>query len=129
MTEEETQKLFNDFPNLYRGKNLPITQCLMAFGFECDSGWFTLLYELSEKLESLILKISEDQRHLYYVQQVKEKFGELRFYMFYETDEMLKLIDEAEKKSSEICEVCGQKGSLDSNRGWYQTLCETHRRK
>lgn len=42
--------------------------------------------------------------------QVKEKFGTLRFYMDYATDEMYKLIEEAEAKSAITCELCGAFG-------------------
>ena len=58
--------------------------------------------------------------------QVKEKYGTLCFYMTSASDEMYKLIGEAEKKSEVTCEVCGNKGEGRNDYGWYSTLCETH---
>lgn len=91
--------------------------------FECDDGWGLLITQLEDKLKTL----SPD----YTVSQVKEKFGGLRYYasaadaseetaqQFYD------LIREAEEKSYEICESCGQPGRLSrrGNAGWYKTLC------
>jgi hypothetical protein len=58
--------------------------------------------------------------------QVKEKYGGLRFYMTSATDEMYDLISEAEHKSEEICEVCGNEGR-PSGEGWITTLCNSCR--
>ena len=58
--------------------------------------------------------------------QVKEKYGILHFYTTSASDEMYKLIGEAEKKSEKTCEDCGAIGELRSDYGWYTTLCELH---
>lgn len=58
------------------------------------------------------------------VLQVKEKFGGLRFYLFSGNDETYDFIDEVEKESLTICELCGESGSLVSIKGWYKTLCK-----
>ena len=50
MNKQNTEKLFNDFPILYRGRKLPPTENLLCFGFEVSDGWYKLIYELSEKL-------------------------------------------------------------------------------
>lgn len=91
--------------------------------FECDDGWATLIAELEAKLKAL----SPD----YTVSQVKEKFGGLRYYaspgdVDEETSEQFYgLIREAEARSYEICERCGQPGrfSRRGKAGWYKTLC------
>lgn len=56
--------------------------------------------------------------------QVKEKFGTLRFYMTCETDEMDKLIQEAEHLSAVTCEECGEPGELRGT-SWLTTLCDS----
>lgn len=56
------------------------------------------------------------------INQVKEKFGGLRFYVGETTDEMRKLISAAENLSYETCEVCGGPGEQTST-GWIKTLC------
>lgn len=55
--------------------------------------------------------------------QIKEKFGTLRFYMTSYTDEIDKIVTEAEKKSEETCEHCGKPGTLRTE-GWLFTLCD-----
>lgn len=55
--------------------------------------------------------------------QVKEKFGTLRFYMDYGTEEMWALAEQAEKESEITCEDCGAYGILRSG-GWIRTLCD-----
>lgn len=64
---------------------------------------------------------------------MKEKFGGLRYYanpgdVDEETSKRFyDLIHEAEAKSFEICERCGQPGRLARRGGldWYKTLCST----
>lgn len=55
--------------------------------------------------------------------QVKEKFGGLRFYMTWETEEIDKLISKAEDESHKICESCGEPGKARSG-SWIRTLCD-----
>lgn len=90
--------------------------------WDCGPGWYPLLIEMSEKLEVLIEK-EEDQEFFPCASQVKEKFGTLHFYMLTETPEMTDIIAEYEEKSSCICELCGQEGTLQSKRNWWVTRC------
>lgn len=114
MNEENSKYLVETFPNLYQGCSLSPRESNMPFGWECGDGWFELLKELSEKLEPEGVIAS----------QVKEKFGSLRFYLMGgATEEVWDLIDAAESKSLEICEVCGQPGTL-RGKGWVRTLCD-----
>ena len=57
--------------------------------------------------------------------QVKEKFGSLRFYMSNATEEMRDLVREAEEKSGSMCEICGEFGTMRSG-GWIRCLCDQH---
>jgi len=119
MKKEFDDFLNATFPILFRGRRG------MGVGFECNDGWFDIIYSLAHDLELEIKKLPlEDQEHITAV-QVKEKYGTLRFYMSSETDRMSELIAIAEDMSSKTCEVCGSKGELREG-GWYTTLCETH---
>ena len=86
-------------------------------GFEVLNGWHNLIKQLFEDLEK-----SDWQGQ---VIQIKEKFGGLRFYVDGATDEQYKLINAAEDKSYEICEVCGEVGIVRKG-GWVRTLCDVH---
>jgi len=56
--------------------------------------------------------------------QVKEKYGDLCFYMSLYTDEIRSLIRAAVKLSQKTCESCGNPGEESFKNGWVSTLCE-----
>lgn len=129
MKMELDNKLVKAFPNLYRDRYSNMQSTAMCWGFECGEGWFQLIWDLSEKLESLIIKFKEENPDCEFLPaavQVKEKFGGLRFYMTSATDEMYELISEAESKAEQTCERCGAPGTANSD-GWITTLCDSCR--
>lgn len=86
-------------------------------------GWHPLIKELEDKLND----IDPD----FQLQQVKEKFGTLRYYAQCDKGgvNFHKLISEAEEKSGTICEMCGEPAETHSYSGWLKTLCDEHRRE
>lgn len=85
-------------------------------------GWQPLLEDLHAKLLAL------DPR--YEIQQIKEKFGGLRYYISPsesldgETWKQIQdLTAEAELKSYVICEDCGEPGNQTTDSRWIRTLC------
>lgn len=114
MSEEKRKLITESCPKLYRK---------MKF-LGCDDGWLDLIFELSKKLETEIEKLSTEDQEKFYVVQIKEKFGSLRFYMSYENDAMGKHIRIAEEKSCETCEGCGSENSNIVGRNWLVNLCE-----
>lgn len=125
MDQNLDEQICKECPNLYSQRNGDLRTTAMCWGFECNSGWFKIIYELSKELEAEILKLPESEREYTCASQVKEKYGILRFYMHSETDEMSYLIREAEQKSSITCEICGKEGELRGF-GWLRTVCEEH---
>lgn len=129
MNRELSKKLFNRF-DFYKPQK-PMTESLMGFGFECSDGWYQLIWDLSEAIEKELEKSDITTRAKdklsdypsFEVIQVKEKFGELRFYAHGGNDKIQNLIDEAERKSAEICEACGKPGKTRGG-GWITTLCD-----
>lgn len=86
-------------------------------------GWTKLLDELVTDL----VKLGWDKQ----CDQIKEKFGALRFYIGGGTDEIWDRIDRAERLSMTICEECGAPGELrgrlpDGRGSWIKTLCDPH---
>jgi hypothetical protein len=92
----------------------------MCWGFPGD-GWFDLLDRASAKLEALIQALPEQDRPR--ASQVKQKWGGLRLYMTWSTDEMDAVIQEAEAEADRTCERCGQPGVLRQG-GWIVTVCD-----
>jgi len=100
----------------------------VLFGIECGDGWYKLLDNLSSKIKKELEKDKKLKKN-FYVTQIKEKFGGLRFYISYGNDKIFKLIRKAEDDSFDICESCGEKGKLINYRGWYITLCKKCKKK
>ena len=94
----------------------------VLFGIECGDGWFHILEDALKQLSDIAFKEGNDFR----IDQIKEKYGYLRIYLNYETDEMSEIIQEAEAKSQETCEQCGNPGILRSRNHWCYTSCEEH---
>lgn len=63
--------------------------------------------------------------HQVVVNQVKEKFGALRFYYTGGDDNIYGMVRMAESMSEVTCEECGSPGESRGG-GWVRTLCDTH---
>lgn len=59
------------------------------------------------------------------VEQIKEKFGGLRFYYQGGDDHTSGVIDMAESWAGKSCETCGAFGTKRTG-GWMRTLCDIH---
>lgn len=59
------------------------------------------------------------------VQQIKEKFGGLRFYYDGGDEHISGMVTMAEVWAGRSCEQCGEKGERRSG-GWIRTLCDKH---
>jgi hypothetical protein len=114
MTPENTAALIAIYPPLFQHG---------CFCFECGDGWFGLLKECVSSIAEVCKRENLDG---VFVDQVKEKFGALRFYVSAETEEISKIIDDAERESVLTCEACGEPGRLRSVSAWYSTWCDMH---
>lgn len=61
-----------------------------------------------------------------YANQIKEKYGTLRFYYSGGDEQVAGMVAVAEAMSSVICEGCGSPGSKTRS-GWIRVLCDTCR--
>lgn len=120
MKTELQERIYKEFPNMFAGRKLPLTQSLMCFGLEIGDGWFDLIRKTCKKIKPLTVK-DEDFRF----NQIKEKFGELRMYTETYIEEVEDIIDEATEKSLKICETCGKPGKLRETKShWFLTACD-----
>lgn len=132
--KEFNKEFFDNFPILYKD----------YVYIECHTGWYDLLFELSVKLED-ILKEKETKECTIQVDQIKSKFGGLRFYItfipFIKDNYIIKynynidisaeaynliysLINEYEAKSYQTCEFCGKQPATQMGKGWIYTACK-----
>lgn len=87
-------------------------------------GWHHLLIELMIKIEEIHKVYGKDITE-FKVEQIKEKYGQLRIYASSSINEVHHMISEYERKADTICDECGaETGSLHTKDGWLQTLCE-----
>jgi len=91
-------------------------------GFECPTGWETIVEDLSVQIEAY----AKEHNPELMVAQVKSKFGGLRYYMSSHNDYVESLINDAETKSFKTCELCGEPGKSVTRQGWVNALCARH---
>jgi len=115
---ENLKNLMEKYPRLFKGDG---PRC----GFYIGEGWMPLVTSLCSVLHNhLEYSVPEEIRHEMYVDQIKEKFGFLRYYMNQETSFMSGAIALAESMSGNICEECSAVGKR-RNGGWIKTLCDS----
>jgi hypothetical protein len=120
------QKLMNKYPELFHKKEDGSLECLC--GVWVPEGWETIVDELCGCIHDYTTKTYrlKNGEKVYppavKIDQIKEKFGGLRFYYFGGDDQVDGMVTFASYLASKTCEVSGEKGELCSNRGWYKTL-------
>ena len=172
MSPELEEKLFTKYPKIFRDANKSPQESCMAFGLEVGDGWydlidvlceaFTYTYTTTVKVDEEDAKrldikpyIDRDGRIMCFfnvkppqvvADQVKEKFGTLRFYYHLEySEDNLSLVETkkypeldainkryadyidgvvhfADIASGRTCEVTGTEGVLQKRGGWWKTI-------
>ena len=129
MKIELEHKIYLACPKLYRRKyhvSKNNDKGLMRLGVYCADGWFELLLKVSVEIENIIRELEKEgctEALLPYAGMIQEKYGSLRIDVCNETNEIEKLVDEAEDSSETVCEYCGNTGELRTNRRWIKCLC------
>ena len=136
MNSELELELVKKYPKILRDYKGDMMQTCMAWGMECDDGWYKLLDRCMEKLQYFCDLCSSNDREVQVVaSQIKEKFGTLSFYtsVYGATSVEGSIIDdiitEAEIRSAHTCEVTGKEGTVCKRGGWYRTLSYEQARK
>lgn len=112
LNPELTEKLYKDFPQLYRGRYKSKYESAMYWGFECGDGWYQLLYDLSQELSNYL---AANPTLDFEVVQVKSKLGILHFRLNYRDAATEKIIALARQRASVTCELTGKPGQLCVN--------------
>jgi len=146
MKPELDAQLCERYPKMMVNRNKSMMETTMYWGFECGDGWFDILDQLMGNIQHHI-DWKERQREVAIrfnskaasgemrevpkeisqvtVDQVKEKFGTLRFYYTGGDDYIDGLVSMAESMSGVTCETCGNPGKSTGG-GWIKTVCEAH---
>lgn len=175
MSPDLETKLIEKHSKIFRDANKSPQETCMCWGLECGDGWYNLIDILCEALTysfTTSIELDEedgirlglepstwkgDEKPRYFLEvrqpqviadQVKEKFGTLRFYYHLEYDprhvELLKsgkypklveinkryadfmdgIVHFAETASGRTCEVTGAEGEMHVRGGWFKVINE-----
>jgi hypothetical protein len=116
--EEFANKMETTYPKMFAGK---------YGGFAVGAGWWPIIETLCANIQSHIdWRVKQGQEIAQVeVNQIKEKFGGLRFYYSGGDDEISGMVRMAEAWADIACEECGAAGKRRSG-GWIRTLCDKH---
>jgi hypothetical protein len=100
-------------------------------GFAIGEGWWAIIESLCANIQIHTDWWNKNRENRpvveqVVVEQIKEKFGGLRFYYQGGDDQISGMVRMAESWASHACEECGAPGTL-GGKGWIRTLCPTHR--
>jgi len=115
---EKYKELIKKYPELFEREKEPSPYSQR--GIECGEGWYDLLNALCHQIQSYTDQTNQPVQPL--IQQIKEKFGTLRFYISGYNDYVRGLVAMAESMSAHICEECGEKGVLHT-KAWCKVRC------
>ncbi len=127
MKKELDELLCQKYPLIFANRHQPMNETAMCWGFDCGDGWFNILDQLclniqyyiewKNKKETVVEQVVADQ--------VKEKFGSLRFYYSGGDEHIAGMVAMAESMSGVTCEDCGKPGR-SRGFGWITTVCDEH---
>jgi hypothetical protein len=99
-------------------------------GFAVGPGWWPIIESLCANIQSHTDWWNKNREtrpvvEQVIVEQIKEKFGGLRFYYQGGDDQISGMVRMAEEWAARHCEECGKPGKSRSG-GWIRTLCDEH---
>jgi len=129
MTEKLDNYLVEKYPKIFVNRYGSMKDTLMCFGFEHGDGWFFIIDNLCNSIQSYIDNNNsyrtEDKKIPQVVAtQVKEKFGTLSFYYSGGDEYVDGMIHLAEVMSANICEYCGATENIGRTKGWISIICK-----
>ena len=100
MKTELQEQLFKSYPKIFARRHMTKQHTAMCYGIQCPDRWYDLIDTLCAKIQ----EYADQKGMICEANQVKTKFGGLRFYVTY-TDSYIKgLLSMAEMMSLKIKE-------------------------
>ena len=116
--EKFAERMEKSYPKMFPG----------AYGgFAVGKGWYPILERLCKLIQQHIEHVNKNEQVVeqVVVEQIKEKFGGLRFYYQGGDDYIHGLVSMSEEWAGIACEGCGGIGKRRGG-GWIRTLCDKH---
>jgi hypothetical protein len=116
--EKFSERMEKSYPKMYAGK---------YGGFAVGKGWYPIIERLSKNIQQHLEWKNRESEVVpqVVVEQIKEKFGGLRFYYQGGDDNVAGMVRMAEAWADTACEECGGIGKRRGG-GWVRTLCDLH---
>ena len=116
--ETFAKRMEKSYPKMFEGK---------YGGFAVGKGWYPILERLCSNIQQHIEWKNRKEQVVaqVVVEQIKEKFGGLRFYYRGGDDEISGMVRMAEAWADVACEECGGIGKRRGG-GWVRTSCDLH---
>jgi len=103
MDSQKTNELYEKFPHLYRERTAPLESSGMGWGFQCENGWYKIIYEMSKKID----KISTEGEHAPAISLVsRHEDGTLYVAVSNITPPIADIVTRATEQSRLTCEFC-----------------------
>lgn len=127
MTRILEDKLKSEFPLLLVKMHGSARETCMAYGVECDDGWYELIRSLCREVQDW----SDRTEKQIVAEQIKEKFGGLRFYISSNKTNPISdgewsvlngIINRYEEMALNTCEITGAKGTLSKRGHVFKTV-------
>ncbi len=128
MNEKLDELQCQRYPKMMVNREKSMMETCMCWGFECGDGWFNILDQLMGNIQHHIDWKNKNGEvvHQVTLNQVKEKFGSLRFYYTGGDNYIDGMVTMAESMSGVTCEECRLPGTQTQG-GWIKTACAAHR--
>jgi hypothetical protein len=147
MKQELDDELCSKYPEIFADRHRDMTETCMCWGIETGDGWYRIIDQLCGSIQNHIdwrqknhdWAVKWNAEHpdnpravpepvpQVVAEQVKEKYGTLRFYYRGGDDVVDGMVRMAESMSGATCDQCGAPGEL-GGQGWISTRCEEHRK-
>jgi len=90
---------------------------------DVPEGWVKAFgQEWLDEIQSVYEKMNDDEKKMFKVLQLKEKFGIFTQYFSFTNDEISDIIEKYEEKSTKTCRHCGEPAYFIST-GWISPWC------
>ena len=116
--EKFAERMEKSYPKMFQGK---------YGGFAVGKGWYPILERLCANIQQHIEWANRETEVVpqVVVEQIKEKFGGLRFYYQGGDEQIHGMVRMAEAWAGVACEECGGIGKRRGS-GWIRNLCDLH---
>lgn len=133
----DNKELIKKYPwlqirNIWTGELLDSEYYEFTWLDDLPDGWRKVFgLQMVEELDQLLKKANYQDK--YRISQIKEKYGELRWYdngvPMEISKEYNKLLYKYEELSRHTCIVCGEPGEIDYKKYWMMPLCNKCKRE